>query len=75
GEVRRLTGEGLPGAINLPLLSDQLYRSARWLRVFVARPVELDRQRLLRFAKLPAAEVRRRVADGGPLLTKGKGAR
>ncbi|MFN8580604.1 MAG: HD domain-containing protein [Gemmatimonadaceae bacterium] len=37
GEVRRLTGEGLEGAINLPLLSQELYRSARWLRVFVVR--------------------------------------
>lgn len=68
GEVRRLTGEGLVGAINLPLLSDQLYRSARWLRVFVARPVALDRKRLLRFAHLPAEEVRDRVAQGRPLL-------
>jgi hypothetical protein len=37
GEVRRLTAAGWEGAINLPALSEQLYRSARWLRVFVAR--------------------------------------
>jgi uncharacterized protein len=36
GEIERLTGQGWPGAINLPTLSEELYRSARWLRVFVA---------------------------------------
>lgn len=41
GHVHRLTREGLPGSINLPALSDELYRSARVLRVFVARPVTL----------------------------------
>ena len=43
GSVQRLTASGLAGAINLPVLADQFYRSARWLRVFVARPVRLDR--------------------------------
>jgi HD superfamily phosphohydrolase len=47
GHVRRLTTEGWPGAINLPLLSEQLYRSARVLRVLVARPVELERDRVM----------------------------
>ncbi|HEY7894737.1 MAG TPA: HD domain-containing protein [Gemmatimonadaceae bacterium] len=46
GRVRRLTREGLPGSINLPALSDELYRSARVLRVFVARPVQLGNDRL-----------------------------
>ena len=47
GEVRRLTAEGWEGAINLPRVSEELYRSARWLRVFVSRPVRLDRARVL----------------------------
>lgn len=46
GHVHRLTREGLPGSINLPVLSDELYRSARVLRVFVARPVSLGNDRL-----------------------------
>ncbi len=46
GHVHRLTREGLPGSINLPVLSEQLYRSARVLRVFVARPVQLGNDRL-----------------------------
>jgi len=47
GEVEMLTGQGWPGTINLPSLSEALYTSARWLRVFVARRVELPRQLVL----------------------------
>ncbi|OYV68705.1 MAG: hypothetical protein B7Z72_08030 [Gemmatimonadetes bacterium 21-71-4] len=36
GSVRRLTAQGWAGAIDLPKLSEELYRSARWLRVFTA---------------------------------------
>ncbi len=42
GTVERLTGRGIPGAIDLPQLSQQFYRSARWLRVFVAQRRTLD---------------------------------
>ncbi len=35
GSVRHLNDKGLAGAINLPILAEQLYQSARWLRVFV----------------------------------------
>ena len=41
GAIERLTGEGWPGTINLPTLSAELYRSARWLRVFTARRMEI----------------------------------
>jgi len=47
GEVRRLTTAGLEGAINLPMLSEQLYQSARWLRVFAVRRVDVSRAELL----------------------------
>ena len=47
GEVRRLTTAGLEGAINLPVLSEQLYRSARWLRVFAVRRLDVPRAELL----------------------------
>lgn len=68
GEVLRLTSEGLEGAINLPMLSTELYRSARWLRVFVARPVTLEKRTVLALARMPEEEVRRRVANGERLL-------
>jgi uncharacterized protein len=45
--VERLTDRGIVGAINLPVLSQELYRSARWLRVFTVRAVSLDRTRIL----------------------------
>jgi HD superfamily phosphohydrolase len=47
GEVTRLTSEGLPGVIHLPELSAQLYRSARWLRIFTARPAAFTKQRVM----------------------------
>jgi len=47
GEVRRLTTSGLEGAINLPTLSEQLYQSARWLRVFAVRRIDVPRTELL----------------------------
>jgi HD superfamily phosphohydrolase len=68
GQVTRLTGEGIEGAINLPMLSDELYRSARWLRVLTARPVPIERRQVLALAQLPESEVRRRVANADPLL-------
>lgn len=46
GEVERLTGEGWIGTINLPSLSEELYESARWLRVFTARRALLDPSRV-----------------------------
>ena len=47
GSVQRLTPEGLSGSINLPVLADAFYQSARWLRVFTARPVTLSRDAVL----------------------------
>lgn len=34
GKVHRLTDAGIAGTLNLPILGEQLYQSARWLRVF-----------------------------------------
>ncbi|MHB1311971.1 MAG: HD domain-containing protein [Gemmatimonadaceae bacterium] len=48
GRVERLTSEGMAGAINLPMLADQLYRSARWLRVFTVSRVSISREQVLR---------------------------
>jgi len=48
GETEMLTGEGWPGTINLPTLSEELYTSARWLRVFVVRRMDIPRELVLR---------------------------
>jgi HD superfamily phosphohydrolase len=47
GKVERLTGEGWSGTINLPSLSEELYKSARWLRVFTAKRATLEPRRIL----------------------------
>jgi HD superfamily phosphohydrolase len=69
GDVRQLTAEGWEGAMNLPKLSEQFYRSARWLRVFTCRRMAFDRRRVLDLLMRPAADVRRLLAEGRPLLT------
>jgi len=38
GDIERLTDAGRAGQLGLPRVADELYRSARRLRVFVARP-------------------------------------
>jgi hypothetical protein len=67
GEVRRLTAAGWEGAINLPRVSEELYRSARWLRVFVARRVRIPRGEILALLHRPAADVRDQLAGGKAL--------
>ena len=47
GTVERLTSEGWPGTIDLPRLSDELYQSARWLRVFTCRRMNLREEKVL----------------------------
>ncbi len=47
GTIERLTGQSLMGTINLPSLSDELYASARWLRVFSATRTALPQSRIL----------------------------
>ena len=47
GKVERLTGEGWIGTINLPSLSEELYKSARWLRVFTAQRTKLEPRKIL----------------------------
>jgi uncharacterized protein len=47
GKVERLTGEGWIGTINLPTLSEELYKSARWLRVFTAKRTKLEPRKIL----------------------------
>lgn len=43
--VHRLTDAGIAGTLNLPILGEQLYQSARWLRVFTVerRTVALEK--------------------------------
>jgi uncharacterized protein len=69
GAVEHLTSSGLAGALNLPALSQQLYHSARWLRVFAVRRVSVDVRRLWNLVTADAAKLRVALAEGRPLLT------
>jgi HD superfamily phosphohydrolase len=67
GEVRRLTTHG-DGAINLTKLAEEFYRSARWLRIFACRPIELVRERALALASRARDDVAHDLARGAALL-------
>ncbi len=69
GSVRRLTAAGWEGAVNLPKLSDELYGSARWLRVFAVDRVSIPRDAVVRLAMLPAEDVRARLGRGSLLVS------
>lgn len=64
GGVVRLTDEGRSGHLGLPRIAEELYRSARRLRVFVRRPAERPVERVRDLVGLPAEDVRHRLASG-----------
>jgi uncharacterized protein len=68
GTVEHLTSGGVVGALNLPALSQQLYHSARWLRIFAVRRVPVDIARLWSLVTSDAETLRTALADGRPLL-------
>jgi hypothetical protein len=47
GEVARVGREGLPGVIDLPRVAEELYETARVLRVFTFRRRRLTRDSFL----------------------------
>ena len=68
GAVEHLTSSGLVGALNLPALSQQLYHSARWLRVFAARRVPVNVSHLWSLVTADVDALRAALADGRSLL-------
>ena len=68
GTVERLTDEGRAGHLGLPRIAGELYRSARRLRVFVARGVEMDTAGVTRLVGLTSAEITRNLDEATPLL-------
>jgi hypothetical protein len=64
GRVERLTEAGRAGQLGLPRIADELYRTARRLRVFTARPPARDLAGAVRVVGMPADVVSR----AGPLL-------
>ena len=68
GRVELLTAAGWEGAINLPRLSDELYRSARRLRVFTTDRAPVPEERVLSALREDAEVVRARLDAGTALL-------
>ena len=68
GRVEQLTAAGWEGAINLPRLSDELYRSARRLRVFTTDRAPVPEGRVLSALSEDSEVVRARLDAGTALL-------
>jgi uncharacterized protein len=68
GQVEQLTAAGWTGAINLPRLSDELYRSARWLRVFTAGRQPVPADQLLAVLRMDVTTITHRLEASLPLL-------
>jgi len=62
GEVQRLTESGRAGLIDLPRVSDELYHSARVLRIFTTERRDLEPAPVLELLRTPASELRSRLA-------------
>jgi HD superfamily phosphohydrolase len=69
GAIDRLTDAGRAGQLGLPRVADELYRSARRLRVFVAQPVARSIHGILELGTLSESEVVRRLDNREPLLS------
>jgi len=68
GTVERLTGQGRAGQFGLPHVAEELYESARRLRVFTARPVTNDLAPARELIGLTAIELDARIRDSRELL-------
>jgi uncharacterized protein len=68
GQVERLTGEGVAGQFGLPRVADELYRSARRLRVFTRSPVARNLAAVRELIGLSPAGIETRLAAGESLL-------
>jgi HD superfamily phosphohydrolase len=68
GTVERLTDEGRAGHLGLPRIAAELYRSARRLRVFVARPPAGSLEGVPALLEIPAGEIRSRLESGAELF-------
>jgi len=66
--VERLTGQGRAGQFGLPHIAEELYQSARRLRVFTARPVTNDLAPARELIGLTAIELDARIRDSRKLL-------
>jgi HD superfamily phosphohydrolase len=64
GTIERLTDAGRAGHLGLPRVADELYRSARRLRIFVSSQPSTPLDGILPVLTCSSDEVRRRVNEG-----------
>ena len=64
GTIERLTDAGRAGHLGLPRVADELYRSARRLRIFVSSQPSTSLDGILPLLTCPSGEVRRRLNEG-----------
>jgi HD superfamily phosphohydrolase len=70
GSVERLTDAGRAGQLGLPRVADELYRSARRLRVFVRDTPPSPLRGVPALLACPADEIRRLLDERSPLLER-----
>jgi uncharacterized protein len=70
GSVERLTDAGRAGHLGLPRVADELYRSARRLRIFVAAPPSRGLESMVELLTWPKGEVAHALDQGNTLLEK-----
>ena len=70
GAVERLTDAGRAGQLGLPRVADELYRSARRLRVFVAESPHASLRGVPDLLTWPAGELDRRLREQSSLLER-----
>jgi HD superfamily phosphohydrolase len=63
GSIERLTDAGRAGHLGLPRVADELYQSARRLRIFLANPAGRALDGVLEVLTWPAREVERRLDE------------
>jgi HD superfamily phosphohydrolase len=68
GATQRLTESGQAGLIDLPRVSDELYHTARVLRIFTVERREISAAPVLELLNQAPAELARRIARPGSLL-------
>ncbi len=73
GSVTQLAGADATAHLGLPRVAGELYRSARWLRVFVLRPVRVPMQAVVDLIMLPGDEVSARLAAERSLISSVRG--
>jgi uncharacterized protein len=68
GAVERLTDAGRAGQLGLPRVADELYQTARRLRIFVSSPPSRSLDQVIGFLTRPADEVERCLLEEMALL-------